>query len=60
MWLMGAASAGVLLSWLSLPMLPPLLRLIFNERGKVLNQALAKTAQLELVFAALFSVGIIL
>ena len=60
MWLLSVAPAGVLLSWLSLPMLPPLLRLIFNERGKVLNQALEKTAQLELVFALLLSVGIIL
>ncbi len=60
MWLLDAASTGVMLSWLSLLMLPPLLRLIFNERGKILNQALAKTAQLELVFAVLFSVGIIL
>jgi 1,4-dihydroxy-2-naphthoate octaprenyltransferase len=60
MWLLGLASAGVLLSWLSLLMLPPLLRLIFNERGKILNQALAKTARLELVFAVLFSVGIML
>ncbi len=60
MWLPGLVSAGVMLSWLSLLMLPPLLRLIFNERGKILNQALAKTARLELVFAVLFSVGIML
>jgi len=60
MWLLGAASVGVLLSWLSLLMLPSLLRLIFNERGKILNKALAKTARLELIFALLFSIGIIL
>jgi len=59
MWLTGASSAGGMAAWLSLALLPPLLRLIFTERGRILNQALAGTARLELVYAILFSAGLL-
>lgn len=50
----------VVLTWLSLPMLFPLGRLVYTQRGRPLNQALAQTGQLELIFALLFSLGMIL
>ena len=60
MWLFGAAPAGVLLSWVSLLLVPELLRLVFREKGRVLNQALAGTGRLALVYALLFSLGLVL
>jgi 1,4-dihydroxy-2-naphthoate octaprenyltransferase len=59
-WLSGAATPWVLLAWLSLPLARPLLRLVWREQGRVLNQALAGTARLELVYGLLFSAGFIL
>lgn len=59
-WLSGLASHWVLLAWLSLPLALPLVRMIYHEKGRVLNQALAGTGRLELVFALLFSLGLIL
>lgn len=50
----------VLLSWGSLPLARPLLRLVQNERGRALNAALAGTARLEFVYALLFASGLIL
>ncbi|MCG3212199.1 MAG: 1,4-dihydroxy-2-naphthoate octaprenyltransferase [Anaerolineae bacterium] len=60
MALLGVSSAWVLLSWLSLPLLRPLLYLIFKQKGRPLNQALAGTARLELVFSLLLALGLIL
>lgn len=60
MWLFKLSNPGVLLAGLSILALPPLLNLIFNERGKILNKALAQTARLELIYAILFSAGLIL
>lgn len=60
MALLGVSSAWVLLSWLSLPLLRPLLHLIFKQKGRPLNQALAGTARLELVFSLLLALGLIL
>jgi 1,4-dihydroxy-2-naphthoate octaprenyltransferase len=59
MWLTGLESAWLLLTWLSLPLTRPLLTMIFNEKGRPLNAALAGTARLELLYAFLFSVGLI-
>lgn len=59
MWLFDIANIGVLLAWLSLPLFRPLWQLIQNKKGRILNQALAGTARLELVYGFLFSVGII-
>lgn len=60
MALLGVSSAWVLLSWLSLPLLRPLLHLIFKQKGRPLNQALGGTARLELVFSLLLALGLIL
>ena len=59
MWLTDVATPWVMLSWLSLPLVRNLLDLVMNERGRALNQALAGTARLELVYAILFSAGLI-
>ncbi|MFQ5593483.1 MAG: 1,4-dihydroxy-2-naphthoate polyprenyltransferase [Anaerolineae bacterium] len=61
LWLAGVASPSVLLPWLSLPLTVPLVRMMFGGvRGPALNQALAQTARLELVFGILFAIGLIL
>ncbi len=53
----GSFSAWVLLPWLSLPMALRLVTRITREEGPSLNDALARTAKLELAFALLFSLG---
>jgi 1,4-dihydroxy-2-naphthoate polyprenyltransferase len=60
MWTLGISSGWVMLSWLSLPLLLPLLRMIYREAGKPLNRALAGTGQFELAYAVLFSIGLLL
>lgn len=50
----------VVLTWLSLPMLFPLGKIILTQRGEPLNQALAMTGRLELIFSLLFALGLIL
>ena len=50
----------VVLTWLSLPMLFPLGKMILTTRGRPLNDALAMTGRLELIFSLLFSLGLIL
>ncbi len=57
--LAGQASPWIMLAWLSGLLLPPLLRLIFREKGRPLNQALAATARLELVYSILLAAGFI-
>jgi 1,4-dihydroxy-2-naphthoate octaprenyltransferase len=59
MWLAGVASPWVLVAWVSLPLVVPTVRLVLRENGRVLNQALAGTAQLELVYGLLLSLGLI-
>lgn len=56
----GTAPAGVLLSWLTLVRAYRLVRFIFNEQGRPLNQALAGTGRLEIEFAVLFSIGLLI
>ncbi len=60
MWLTGVSSAWVGLTWLSLPLAWPLVRMILHEKGRPLNRALAGTARLELVYALLFSLGMVI
>lgn len=60
MGLAGIASAWVLLTWLSIPLIKPLYHLIINEKGRPLNMALAGTARLELIYSLLFSLGFVL
>ena len=61
MWLFGATSAWVLLSWLTLPQSVRLIRAIYSGTdGPRLNMALAGTANLDLVFSLLFALGLLL
>jgi len=60
MWLLARSTPWVLLSWLSLLPAWPTVRLVLTAQGRVLNQALAGTARLELVYAFLFSLGIVI
>jgi 1,4-dihydroxy-2-naphthoate octaprenyltransferase len=61
MWLLGAASPWVLISWLTLPLSVRLLRTLYSgTEGPLLNQALAATANLDLAFSLLFALGLVL
>jgi len=60
-----AASMGVipwsaLLAWLSLPLALRATRLVFTQRGRPLNAALAGTGQTALLFSVLFWLGLII
>ncbi|RPI30457.1 MAG: 1,4-dihydroxy-2-naphthoate polyprenyltransferase [Chloroflexota bacterium] len=56
----GWVTFWALLSWLSLPLVVPLVRMIYSETGRPLNRALAGTGRLALVFGLFFSLGIVL
>jgi len=58
LWAVGLASAAVLLPLVALPLAASPLRLVLRESGPVLNQALAGTARLMLIYGVLFSVGL--
>jgi 1,4-dihydroxy-2-naphthoate octaprenyltransferase len=60
MWFLGVSPAWVLLTWFSLPLAWAQVQLILNTAGRPLNQALAGTARLELLFGILFSAGLII
>jgi len=60
MILLDLASPWVMLSWLSLVLLPGLGRRVLTVKGKPLNQALAETGRLALVFGVLFGLGLVL
>ncbi len=53
-----ALPAATLLAWISLPRAVMLYRQVSVLRGRALNALLAKTGQLELLFALLFSLGL--
>lgn len=56
---LGLAGLAVLLPWLTLPKALRLRRAVYaTAEGPALNQVLAGTAQLSLVFSALFAVGL--
>jgi 1,4-dihydroxy-2-naphthoate octaprenyltransferase len=60
-WVFGPLRAWLLLPWLSLPLAAPLVKLVRNHRdGPSLNQALARTGQLQLVFCVLLGAGLLL
>ena len=60
-WLCELAEYFILLPILSLPLAVPLNRTIWkNPGGTILNQALAGTARLALIFSLLLSIGLIL
>jgi len=58
MWLWGIASLWVMLVWLSVPIAIKLIHMILTTKGRPLNKALAGTAQLELLYGVLFSIGL--
>lgn len=61
LWLTGAASAWVLLSWLSLPLGIALVRTTLGgATGTALNPILKRTSQLHLLFGALLALGLLL
>jgi len=49
-----------LLAWLSIPLAASQTRLVWTQAGRPLNQALAGTGRLTLVYALLFSLGLVL
>lgn len=60
-WIFGPLSAWLLLPLLSLPLAAPVVRAVRGRTdGPSLNEALARTGQLELVFCVLLSAGILL
>ncbi|MBS1248576.1 MAG: 1,4-dihydroxy-2-naphthoate octaprenyltransferase [Chloroflexi bacterium] len=60
LWMVGLTSPWGMLAWLSLPLTARWIRAIYTQTGRDLNRALAGTGQLELVYAFLFVVGIVL
>lgn len=54
------ATPWVLLAWLSVPMAASLYQFVSREKGRSLNEALAGTGRLCLLFGVLFSLGLIL
>jgi 1,4-dihydroxy-2-naphthoate octaprenyltransferase len=57
----GDLNLWVLLSWLALPLALPLVKLVrTHSDGPTLNECLAKTGQVQLVFCLLLSVGILI
>jgi 1,4-dihydroxy-2-naphthoate octaprenyltransferase len=60
-WALGPLGPWVALCWLAIPLTVPLCRLVFTRTdGPSLNQALARTGQLQLVFCVLLSAGLLL
>jgi len=54
------SSAWVLLTWLSLPLAADLLKKVRTLQGRALNQVLAHTARLELIYGVLLAAGLVL
>jgi 1,4-dihydroxy-2-naphthoate polyprenyltransferase len=60
-WVFGPLRPWVLLSWLSLPLAARVVRIVRNHSdGPSLNQALAQSGMLQLIFCVLLSVGLLL
>lgn len=57
-WALGLASPLVMTSIAALVLAVPPLRLVMTQSGPVLNQALAGTARLQLIYGVLFSAGL--
>jgi 1,4-dihydroxy-2-naphthoate polyprenyltransferase len=57
--LLGAGSAWLLLSWLSIPAALPLVRSVFNDKGRPLNNTLAGSGRLVLVYGLFYSLGLV-
>jgi 1,4-dihydroxy-2-naphthoate octaprenyltransferase len=60
-WIFGSLSPWLLLPWLTLPLAASVVRLVrAHTDGPSLNQALARTGQLELAFCVLLAAGLLL
>jgi 1,4-dihydroxy-2-naphthoate octaprenyltransferase len=59
MWAVGLVSPWILCAWLSLPLAYQQTRAAWQLQGRPLNQVLAGTGRLTLVYALLFSVGML-
>ncbi len=60
-WIFGPLRPWVLLPWLTLPLAARVVRIVRNHvDGPTLNQALAQTGMLQLVFCVLLSAGLLL
>ena len=60
-WIAGSLSPWLFLSWLALPLAPPLVRTVrARTDGPSLNRTLAGTGMLQLVFCVLLSSGLLL
>jgi len=57
MWLSGEYSLWMIMSWISLPLIRPLVRDVQTKKGVALNATLAGTARFTLIFSILFSIG---
>ena len=54
----GMTTPWVMLSWLAAPFAVPPLRILFTQTGAALNQALAGTAKLQMIYGVLFALGL--
>jgi 1,4-dihydroxy-2-naphthoate polyprenyltransferase len=60
LWTFGLTSVGGLLAWISLPQAVLIYREFSHAEGRALNKTLGGTAQLALIFAVLFALGIVI
>jgi len=60
LWASGSVPSGWLLPWVCLPLAGARVRNVWQQDGPALNIELARTAQLELVFGLLLSLGVML
>lgn len=60
LWMLDVMSGWWWLSWLSLPLMWPVARGVFHERGAALNARLAGTARVQLLFSVLFAGSLVL
>jgi 1,4-dihydroxy-2-naphthoate octaprenyltransferase len=62
MWAVGVTGRcpWPLLTWLTLLVARPTVIRVLRSEGRILNEALAGTARVELVYAVLFSLGLFL
>jgi 1,4-dihydroxy-2-naphthoate polyprenyltransferase len=58
LWAFGLASAGGMLSWFTIPLAVRRYREFLKAEGRSLNKTLGGTAQLALVYAVLFALGV--
>ena len=60
LWMFGLATYGGMLAWLTLPRAFLLYREFLQKDGRELNKTLGGTAQLALIYAILFAIGVVI